>query len=386
MTMEIYNYELIAQHPKLMAIYSGWLGQKIYFLAHSAVTWDQSNDWSAAAAEVDRLVLVLHEAEKTKVLKLSGETETALCKLVGYFAVGEWWTSRDGTRERMACKQARRELDEFPDCEPDPDDAPFQPQLLLERDAAYSVAPMVTGQLDAVLMQIAVAMDNLDLCRLGVLLSGFCYRSTAQLGIPFINSVLNNLAACGVTDLQAENEFRRAVGLSEVSEDRRPRSVSDPAPAPPITLDNVAAGRAGGNSFAPYVEDMTNHRGLVLGCVFNRFDVMVPPAEWDASQYPELIGLKKNLQTASVKATKSAGKTSLAEQTDFWTQEAIEYLGFNRLDVARPDMLLQRLIKKGALRPTKIGRRNVFKKADLDRVREKGDQVRGRGRPRKDEK
>jgi hypothetical protein len=74
------------------------------------------------------------------------------------------------------------------------------------------------------------------------------------------------------------------------------------------------------------------------------------------------------------------------EQTEFWTQEAIEYLGFNRLDVARPDMLLQRLIKKGALRPTKIGRRNVFKKADLDRVREKGDQVRRRGRPRKDEK
>ena len=59
------------------------------------------------------------------------------------------------------------------------------------------------NQLDAVLMQTAAAMDNLDLCRLGVLLSGFCYRSTPQLGVPFINSVLNNLAARGVTDLQA---------------------------------------------------------------------------------------------------------------------------------------------------------------------------------------
>ncbi len=62
-------------------------------------------------------------------------------------------------------------------------------------------------------------MDNLDECRLGVSLSGFCYRNTQQLGVPFVNSVLNNLAAQGMTDLDTENAFRRAVGLSEISEE-----------------------------------------------------------------------------------------------------------------------------------------------------------------------
>ncbi len=73
-------------------------------------------------------------------------------------------------------------------------------------------------------------------------------------------------------------------------------------------------------------------------------------------------------------------------QSELWTHEAIEYLGLNRLDLSRPDMALQRLIKKGALKPTKIGGRLVFKKAELDRILEKGDEVRGRGRPRKTSK
>ncbi|MBL7221623.1 MAG: helix-turn-helix domain-containing protein, partial [Phycisphaerae bacterium] len=230
------------------------------------------------------------------------------------------------------------------------------------------------------------AMDNLDLCRLGVLLSGFCYRSTAQLGIPFINSVLNNLAACGVTDLQAENEFRRAVGLSEVSEDRRPRSVSDPTLPPPFVPEDVTAGSNRQGLFAPFRGNMIDQRDLVLGCVFRRFDVMVPPVESNASQYPALAGLKKKLQTASGKTAKSAGKASLAEQTEFWSEEALEYLGIARRNLARPDMALQRLIQKGALRPTRIGGRLVFKKAELDRVLEKGDQAPRRGRPKKDEK
>jgi hypothetical protein len=382
MTMEIYSYEPITQHPKLLALYSGWLGQKIYFLAHSAVTWDQSNLWSAAASEMDRLLVVLSSANKAKVLKLPGETEAALGKLIGYFAAGGWWTSGDGTRERAACPRDRRKQGEFPDDEPVPGDAPFQPRLLLEHDTQYPIAPTVINQLDGVLMQTAAAMDNLDLCRLGVLLSGFCHRSTPQLGISFINSVLNNLAARGVTDLQAENEFRRAIGFLEVSEDRRPQSRTEPALVP----EDITAAHNSQGSFPLYRSDLTDHCGLVLGCVFNRFDVMVPPAEWDASQYPELVGLKKKLQTASVATTKSAGKTKLTEQTEFWSEEALEYLGIARRNLARPDMALQRLIQKGALRPTKIGGRLVFKKAELDRVLEKGDQAPRRGRPRKDGK
>jgi hypothetical protein len=355
-------------------------------LTHSAVTWDRADHWSAAAAEVDRLVWVLCEAEKAKIINLSDEAGAALGELVGCFASGGWWMSNDGTRERLACQEARREEDELSGQECDTGGSSFMPRLLLERDAQYLVAPAVLGLLDAVLLQVAVAMDNLDECRLGVLLSGFGYRSTPQLGVPFVNSVLNNLAAQGMTDLEAENKFRGAVGLSEITEDRCPRSLSEPVPVPTFTVDDVAAGCDESNPFAPYVGDMVGQRDLILACVFQRFDVVVPPAESDALQYPGLAGLKKKLRTASVKAAKAVGKSDLAAQTEFWTQEAIEYLGFNRLDVARPDMLLQRLIKKGALRPTKIGRRNVFKKADLDRVREKGDRVRRRGRPRKDEK
>ncbi len=377
--MELCNYKLIAQHPKLLAIYSGWVGQKICYLTHSAVAWDRSNHWSAASAEMDRLVVVLHEAEKAKVLNLSGETGAVLGRLIGHFAAGGWWTSRDGVHERRAIQQASRELDEFPDHEPDPDYSPFQPCLLLERDPLYPIAATALNQLDAVLMQAAVAMDNLDECRLGVSLSGFCYRSTPQLGIPFINSVLNNLAACGVTDLQAENEFRRAIGLLEVREDRHSQSRTDLATVPE---DSTAAHNSQG-SFPLYRSDLTDHRGLVLGCVFSRFDVMVPPVECDATQYPELVGLKKRLQATSVTVTKSSDKANLAEKSRFWTEEAIAYLGLDRCGLASPALALQRLIKKGVLRPIKIGRRNAFTKAELDRVLEKGGQARRRGRPRK---
>ena len=383
--MDIYSYEPIARHPELLALYTGWLGQKIHFLTHSAVTLDQSDSWAAAATEVDRLAIVLHYSTKAKVLKLSGETKTALYKFIGYFSASGWWTSKDGTQERMAHRQALREQDELPDNH-EIGNTPFQPGLLLERDPAYSVAPAVTNQLDALLMQTAIAMDNLDLCRLGVSLAGFCYRSTPQLGIPFINSILNNLAARDMTDLQAENEFRRALGLLAIIEDRRPLLAADLALRPPITLDNAAAGRGGGNSFESLTRDVTAQRDLVLACVFRRFDVMVPPAECDASQYPELSRLKKKLQAASVKTTKSAGKTKLTEKTEFWSEEALEYLGIARRNLVRPDMALQRLIKKGALRPTKIGGRLLFKKAELDRVLERGDQAPRRGRPRKDGK
>ena len=123
MPTDAYNYELIAQHPKLLALYSGWIGQKISFLAHSAVTLDQPNLWSAAAPEMDRLVLLLHYATKAKILKLSDKPGAVLGELIGYFAAGGWWTSQGGTRERAAYHRNRREPDEFHDHEPGPSDA-----------------------------------------------------------------------------------------------------------------------------------------------------------------------------------------------------------------------------------------------------------------------
>ena len=188
-----------------------------------------------------------------------------------------------------------------------------------------------------------------------------------------------------MTDLDAENEFRRAAGLCEVSEDRRPRSVTDPASGlRPFAPEDFTADRNGRAPFTSYLGDMTGHRDAVLACVFRRFGVMLPPTESDASSHPELARFKKKLRAAPGTSPKSAGEKSLAEQTEFWAVEAIVYLGLDRLGLARPEMFLQRLIKKGSLRPTKVGRRNVFKRADLDRVREKGDQARRRGRPKKD--
>ena len=67
----------------------------------------------------------------------------------------------------------------------------------------------------------------------------------------------------------------------------------------------------------------------------------------------------------------------------YWSHEAITYLGLDRLGLARPDMALQRLIKKGALRPIKIGGRLAFDKKELERVASNGDGARRRGRPRK---
>ena len=67
----------------------------------------------------------------------------------------------------------------------------------------------------------------------------------------------------------------------------------------------------------------------------------------------------------------------------YWMHEAITYLGLDRLGLARPDLSVHRLIRKGALHPKKICGHLVFDKAELDIVAANGDQKRGRGRPRK---
>ena len=66
-----------------------------------------------------------------------------------------------------------------------------------------------------------------------------------------------------------------------------------------------------------------------------------------------------------------------------WMHEAIAYLGLDRLGLARPDLSMHRLIRKGALHPKKIAGHLAFDKAELDIVVANGDQKRGRGRPRK---
>ena len=67
----------------------------------------------------------------------------------------------------------------------------------------------------------------------------------------------------------------------------------------------------------------------------------------------------------------------------YWMHEAIQYLGLDRLGLARPDLAMHRLIKKGALHPRKICGRLAFDKKELELVASVGDQKRERGRPYK---
>lgn len=67
----------------------------------------------------------------------------------------------------------------------------------------------------------------------------------------------------------------------------------------------------------------------------------------------------------------------------YWMHEAIQYLGLDRLGLARPDLAIHRLVKKGALHPRKICGRLVFDKKELELVASVGDRKRERGRPTK---
>ena len=389
MDTKLYDYGQLAQHPKLLALYLGWLGQKICVLVHAAVTWDRSDNWRGAAAEVDRLMLVLNAAEKAKLVKSAAGLRSVLGTLVKHCADGGWWTSAEGGRERSANHGSEISVEKAREGHAGGSESPLFPRLVLQEGASYAVAVEVLSALDETVRGVAAGLGNLDLCRLGVLLSGFCYRLTPRLHVRLINSVLDDLAGRDMTDLQAENELRRALSLVEVGADRRPVSLSAPKfyPAPvPADVHDGGQGGSGADPFDPNIQVTVGHRDLVLACVFTHFGLPVPPAESDASSHRKLAGLKKKLRAASGKAAKSRGKKALADRTEFWTDEAIEYLGLDRLDLARPDMFLQREIEKGALRPTKIGGRNLYKREELDRVLEKGDQARRRGRPRKDAK
>ena len=92
---------------------------------------------------------------------------------------------------------------------------------------------------------------------------------------------------------------------------------------------------------------------------------------------------KRNNTAVKPMIESTEGKPTVDIAPIYWTREAITYLGLDRLGLARPDMAIQRLIKKGALRPKKIGGHLAFDKKDLERLIANGDAARRRGRPRK---
>jgi predicted DNA-binding transcriptional regulator AlpA len=69
-----------------------------------------------------------------------------------------------------------------------------------------------------------------------------------------------------------------------------------------------------------------------------------------------------------------------------WMDEAITYLGLDRLGLAHPEQAIYRMVRKGILKPRKIGRFLAFSKSDLEYVITNGEKKRTPGRPRKIEK
>ncbi len=75
--------------------------------------------------------------------------------------------------------------------------------------------------------------------------------------------------------------------------------------------------------------------------------------------------------------------TKIERAPILWMHEAIAYLGLDRLGLARPDLAIHRLIRKGALHPKKISGHLAFDKKELDLLAANGDKKRERGRPKK---
>ncbi len=90
---------------------------------------------------------------------------------------------------------------------------------------------------------------------------------------------------------------------------------------------------------------------------------------------PELFGYKE--------MTDADLKSNIGKAPIYWMHEAIIYLGLDRLGLARPDLAIHRLIRKGALHPKKISGHLAFDKKELDLIAENGDQKRERWRPKK---
>jgi hypothetical protein len=67
----------------------------------------------------------------------------------------------------------------------------------------------------------------------------------------------------------------------------------------------------------------------------------------------------------------------------YWMHEAITYLGLDRLGLVQPEQAIYRMVRKGILKPRKIGRFLAFSKTELDHVVANGEKKRTPGRPRK---
>lgn len=106
-------------------------------------------------------------------------------------------------------------------------------------------------------------------------------------------------------------------------------------------------------------------------------------SEQDWNLYKEIFGLQNGLPCIPVQGSRAPDPPAHKSKAGIlWIDEAITYLGLDRLGIKRPDKAIHRLINKGALHPRKISGRLCFDGTELDTVLANGDQKRGRGRPK----
>lgn len=92
-------------------------------------------------------------------------------------------------------------------------------------------------------------------------------------------------------------------------------------------------------------------------------------------------------EARGVRAERGRGAGRKLERAPiYWIDEAIAYLGLDRLGLNKPEQAIYRMVRKGILRPRKIGRYLAFTKGDLDYVITNGEKRRSPGRPKRLEK
>jgi hypothetical protein len=379
------------QNAKFFSFYSGWLGQRCCFLSCQAVLLDDRNLWNLAAAEVDRVLVLLFEAIRVRRVGGEGELIHAAAGLSALFGDGEecWWTSSAAVEERAP---AEDELAARQDFLQDPlhgAKAMYFPYLELRSDSSYPIAGPVLAAIDEVVRIAAVAAKSHEAARLGADLSSLCHRLTRRLPVRFVDSVLNGLAQAGLTDLDAENELRRSLSLVCVDGNRMPVFATHTlAELPPVGKAESSPAPGVPGFFGPDLETILENQAPALNCVFKKFGVSAPPEDSDARVQPYFAQMKMAVDVAQKAGRQNAEKGDGTDEATgsgadrLWSGEAMKYLGLDR-NLKRPEMGLQRLIKKKVLRPTKINGKLVFDKAELDRLLQKGDLVRRPGRPPK---
>jgi hypothetical protein len=257
--------------------------------------------------------------------------------------------------------------------------------MALDGTTAYPIASTPLQAIDVAVHKYRRVGDKTGVARLGALLAGLCYRITPQMPVPAVNSVFDELSYLDMIDLKAENSLRQSLHLCLVREDPSP-APSDTHPSPPTQTSPGKSEAWAGSYFDGMIHEVVEDEGAVLRCVFDRFGIPVPPAQSDAHLQPMLPTLKAQLASAAQRLAEREpvdASQELSNREDLWAEETLTFLGLDRRGLARPDMALQRLIKKGLLHPVKIGGRLSFKRAELERLRQKGDDARRPGRPRK---